>query len=121
MKGFLIVTGVATLSYLLGAAMGFPPDARLFFAGGSMLVAALATIAIDRLVLTRYEHLLFPADTAHTMPLHRRLHAKIRGLDKWGLFMVIGLTVYSAIFAVYLVVRIYESILQAIVRLIPHA
>jgi hypothetical protein len=120
MKPTLVVIAVTALSCLAAAAVGIPRDSLFFFAGGTLLLATLATLALERLVLARYDHLLFPADSGRRIPLHAKLRGKIQGLDRWGLFLTIGLLLYGFIYAAYLVVQIYEKVLTQVFHVVRH-
>jgi hypothetical protein len=120
MKPALAVIGLTLFSCLVGAAIGIPRDSLFFFAGGTTLFATLATIALDRYVLTRYEHQLFRWDPGCASPLHLRLKGKIHNLDRWGLFVTIGLMLYSLLYAGYLVARISEEVLNDLLKVLRH-
>lgn len=120
MKPVLIVLGVAALAGVVGAAMGVPHDSLAFFVGGALLLATILTLAVDRYVLSRYDHLLFPTDATSSVPLHRKLRTRMRKMDRWGVFLTIGLVIYGVAFAVYLAIQLYEAIIESVFRTIRH-
>jgi hypothetical protein len=120
MKPLLVIVGIAACSFVLGAALGIPSGSLIFFCGGVLLLATLATLLVDRYLLSRYEHLLFPADPGCAVPLHARLHQRVHSLDRWGLFLTVGLILYSLIYGVYLAVRIYEAIIERVFLVFRH-
>jgi hypothetical protein len=104
----VLIAGVSLGSVATARALGILP------AGGLVLVTLLASLAIYRLILTHYDHVLRAAGANPKHPLRRWFHHREHQVDHAGIVLTVCCFVFALAMAAILASQLIDTALRKV-------